>query len=64
MKVGDLVRYQPVNILSKRKHGAVGIILRTPEQTNNGDFEVCWVNRYNGCKTIMYSRGRLLELVK
>ena len=58
MQVGDLVRYSahPTN-------AALGIVLRTPEQTKNGDFEVCFLQAGHDPHT-MYCRGDFIEVVK
>jgi len=58
VKVGDLVKYCGRTI---RLRDAIGIILRTAEQTNNGDFEVHWWK--NNRQSKMYCRGRVLELL-
>jgi putative AlgH/UPF0301 family transcriptional regulator len=60
MQVGDLVKY-----ISHSTNGALGIVLRTPEQTNNGDALVCFSKtiRRRVYKDTMYCRGNLLEVV-
>jgi len=54
MKVGDLVRYKPMNALP---HLGVGIVLNTPEETLNGDFAVLFGD------IVRFCRGRLMEVV-
>ncbi len=60
MQVGDLVKY-----VSHSTNAALGIVLRTPDQTNNGDFEVCFSKtiRQRVYKNTLYCRGNLLEVV-
>ena len=58
MQVGDLVKYR-----SHTTNAALGIVLRTPEQTNNGDFEVCFLQTGHAPHT-MYCRGDFIEVVK
>ncbi len=58
MQVGDLVRYR-----AHPTKAALGIVLRTPEQTNNGDFEVCFLQVGHDPHT-MYCRGDFIEVVK
>ena len=58
MQVGDLVKYR-----SHDTNAALGIVLRTPEQTNNGDFEVCFLKA--GCAAhTMFCRGDFIEIIK
>jgi hypothetical protein len=57
MQVGDLVKYR-----SHDTNAALGIVLRTPEQTNNGDFEVCFLKAGYDPHT-MYCRGDFIEAV-
>ena len=57
MKIGDLVKYR-----SHVTNAALGIVLRTPEQTNNRDFEVCWLDP--DFTHTMFCRGDFLEIVK
>ena len=45
MQVGDLVKYT-IGIWGKE----TGIITRTPEQTNNGDYEVYFGNKRQWCR--------------
>ena len=56
MQVGDLVKYR-----SHDTNAALGIVLQTPEQTNNGDFEVCFM--HGRLTHTMYCRGDFLEAV-
>jgi hypothetical protein len=58
MQVGDLVKYRVHS-----PNAALGIVLRTPEQTNNRDFEVCFLQAGHDPHT-MYVRGDFLEVVK
>ena len=57
MQVGDLVRYR-----SHVTNAALGIVLRTPEQTNNGDFEVCFM--HDRLTHTMFCRGDFLVTIK
>ena len=57
MQIGDLVKYR-----SHITNAALGIVLRTPEQTNNRDFEVCWLDP--DITHTMFCRGDFLEIVK
>jgi len=57
MQVGDLVKYK----VHHEPHAALGLVLQTPEQTNNGDYEVLWTK--NGLDSILYCRGELLEII-
>ena len=59
MQVGDLVKYR-THIVG---NAALGIVLRTPEQTNNGDFEVCFLQVGHDAHT-MFCRGDFIEVVK
>jgi len=52
MKPGDLVGHRFCN--------GLGVILETPEQTNNGDYLVQFANS----RKPKYYRERFLELVK
>ncbi len=54
MQVGDLVKYR-----SHDTNAALGIVLQTPEQTNNGDFEVCFM--HGRLVHTMFCRGDFLE---
>jgi len=54
VKVGDLVRYKTMHALPLV---SVGIVLRTPEETHNGDSEVLFKHRIRFC------RGKLMEVV-
>jgi hypothetical protein len=60
MQVGDLVKY-----ISHSTNAALGIVLRTPEQTNNGDFEVCFSKTIGQrvYRNTLYCRERALEVV-
>ena len=54
MQVGDLVRYRSQNVL--------GVVLRTPQETGNGDFEVCFTDER--LTHTMFCRDIFLEVVK
>ena len=50
MQVGDLIRYR---IGNRGVEWPIGIITKTPEQTNNGDYEVYFVDGDRGwCREI------------
>ncbi len=55
MKVGDLVSYLRLHYV--KGLSPVGVVVRTPEETLNGDFEVLFGDRVRFC------RGKLLEIV-
>ena len=55
MKIGDLVSYLRLHYV--KGLSPVGVVVRTPEETLNGDFEVLFGDRVRFC------RGKLLELV-
>ena len=55
MKVGDLVRYKRLHYV--KGLSPVGVVLRTPDETLNGDFEVLFSD------TVRFCRGKLMELV-
>jgi len=56
MQVGDLVKYA-----AHAGNAALGIVLRTPEQTDNGGFEVCFI--HGRLTHTMYCRGDFLEVL-
>ena len=60
LQVGDLVAYVGRTV---RLRDAMGIVVRTPDQTNDDRFEVHWWKNNHQSKT-MYCQGRVLELVK
>tara|TARA_A100001515_G_C4581850_1_gene213183 strand:- start:748 stop:912 length:165 start_codon:yes stop_codon:yes gene_type:complete len=45
MKVGDLVRH---NVITKVK-GCLGLIIQTPVDTNNGDYQVLFAGKKVFC---------------
>ena len=55
MKIGDLVSYLRLHYV--KGLSPVGVVLKTPEETSNGDFEVLFGDRVRFC------RGKLLEIV-
>ena len=55
MKIGDLVSYLRLHYV--KGLSPVGLVVRTPEETNNGDFEVLFGDRMRFC------RGTRLEIV-
>ena len=55
MKVGDLVSSRRVHYV--KGLSPVGVVVRTPEETLNGDYEVLFGDRMRFC------RGKLLEIV-
>ncbi len=58
MQVGDLIKYR---IGVKRSDDwPIGIVLRTPEQTNNGDFEVWFAD----VSKRQFCREMFLQLVE
>ena len=60
MQIGDLVKYRVHST-----NAAIGIILRTPEQTNTGDFEVCFFQTdYSTNSHTMFCRGDFIEIIK
>jgi len=56
VQVGDLVKYR-----SHDTNAALGIILRAPEQTNNGDFIVCFFQ--SDLMHMMSCRADFLEVL-
>ena len=59
MQVGDLVKYR-----AHSTNAAFGVVLRTPEQTNNGDFEVCFFQTdYTDSDHTMFCRNDFLEVL-
>jgi len=57
MQVGDLVKYK----VHHQPYAAHGLVLQTPEQTNNGDYKVLWTK--DGRDSTLYCRGELLEVL-
>ena len=60
MQIGDLVKYRVHST-----NAAIGIILRTPEQTKGlyAEFEVCFLKA--GCAPhTMFCRGDFIEIIK
>ena len=55
MQIGDLVKYK----VHHQPYAALGLVLQTPEQTNNGDYKVLWTK--DGLDSTLYCRGELLE---
>ena len=55
MQVGDLIKY---SIGNRGVEPLIGIITKTPEQTNNSDYEVYFVDGDRG-----RCRARYMELV-
>ena len=50
MKVGDLIRY---SIGNRGVEPPIGVIIKTPGQTNNGDYEVYFIDGWTGwCREI------------
>jgi hypothetical protein len=56
MQVGDLVKYR------SSTNAALGIVLKTPEQTAHGHFEVCFLKAGHDPHT-MYCRHDFLEII-
>lgn len=54
MEVGDLVKYKTMHALH---HLSLGVVLKTPEETRNGDYEVLFGDE------VRFSRGKLMEVV-